>query len=246
MKKALLSLCLLTTFAFSGMQVFAADDNFRAERPDDFYKPSSAKLKSDGSGKFQIVPDSSVITPSDGYITVIKPDVGTESEAYPSYPQIWQGSTDSGIYRYSTGIQGAKLGTLCIPSIGLTCPVYEGESPGNLSKGAGHFICTSLWDGNIAIAGHNRGGSAYFRDIKSLKTGDLIQYTTEAGTRTYSVYSSRQISVSNLTLLSWSDRNIITLITCIANEPGIRTHPSAVPHPRGRLSERCTALPVVF
>ena len=72
MKKSLSLLCALVTLTFSGTQAFAADYNFKSERSDDFYKPSSAQLKSDGSGKFQIVPDSSVITSDDGYLTVIK------------------------------------------------------------------------------------------------------------------------------------------------------------------------------
>ena len=144
MKKALSVLCAMTMLAFSGTQAYAADYEFRSERSDDFYKPSSAKLESEVPGKFRIIPDSSVITSGDGYTTVIRPDGGAPAEPYPSYPQLWQGSAGSGNFTYSGNRQGVTLGTLRIPSIGLTCTVYEGESLGNLAKGAGHFTCTSL------------------------------------------------------------------------------------------------------
>ena len=50
---------------------------------------------------------------------------------------------------YSDG----SLGTLKIPSIGLTVGVYEGTGSAPLLKGAGHFEGTSIWLGNIPIAG---------------------------------------------------------------------------------------------
>ena len=46
---------------------------------------------------------------------------------------------------------GGYLGTLNIPSIGLTVRVYQGTDSAALVKGAGHFTNTSIWDGNAAI-----------------------------------------------------------------------------------------------
>ena len=51
---------------------------------------------------------------------------------------------------------GGYLGTLKIPAIGLSVRVYEGTDSGTLAKGAGHFPGTSIWDGNVCVAGHNR------------------------------------------------------------------------------------------
>ncbi|MBD5085630.1 MAG: sortase, partial [Clostridiales bacterium] len=84
---------------------------------------------------------------------------------------------------YSNG----SLGTLKIPSIGLTVDVYEGTGSAPLLKGAGHFEGTSIWNGNIAIAGHNRGVRNDFGKIHTLKSGDIITLTTALGTRTYAV-----------------------------------------------------------
>ena len=82
----------------------------------------------------------------------------------------------SGLY-YSNG----SLGTLKIPSIGLTVGVYEGTGSAPLLKGAGHFEGTSIWLGNVGSAGHNRGVRNDFGKIHTLKSGDTITFTTVLG-----------------------------------------------------------------
>ena len=119
---------------------------------------------------------------------------------------------------YSDG----SLGTLKIPSIGLTVGVYEGTGSAPLLKGAGHFEGTSIWNGNIAIAGHNRGVRNDFGKIHTLKSGDTITLTTVLGTRTYAVTSVSKVSVNDTSGLSASTDNQITLYTCVANQPAYR------------------------
>ena len=115
-----------------------------------------------------------------------------------------------------------SIGTLYVARTGMTIKVYEGESLNNLSKGAGHFSSTSAWDGNVALAGHNRGSSPYFSFVKDLQSGDTLTYTTLYGTRTYTVYSKTQINEYDNLPLSWSGDNILTLITCVAGVPELR------------------------
>jgi sortase A len=115
-----------------------------------------------------------------------------------------------------------SIGSLYVARTGKTVKVYEGESLDNLAKGAGHFSATSAWDGNVSLAGHNRGSSAYFSFVKDLQSGDTLTYTTKYGTRTYKVYSKTQINEYDNLPLSWSSDNILTLITCIANVPELR------------------------
>ena len=122
-----------------------------------------------------------------------------------------------GLY-YSDG----SLGTLKIPKISLSVKVYEDESLESLKKGAGHFKSTSVWDGNVGLAGHNRGVANHFGQIHTLKNGDKITYTTQLGTRTYSVFYVGQIQETDYTYLGRSDENIITLITCVMNIPNLR------------------------
>jgi LPXTG-site transpeptidase (sortase) family protein len=71
----------------------------------------------------------------------------------------------------------------------------------------------------LALAGHNRGGSAYFSFVKDLENGDTLSYTTRYGTRAYKVVSKTQINEWDNLPLSWSSENILTLITCVAGVP---------------------------
>jgi sortase A len=118
--------------------------------------------------------------------------------------------------------EDGSIGTLYVARTGRTIKVYEGEDLSNLQKGAGHFSATSAWDGNVALAGHNRGNSAYFSFVKDLENGDSLTYTTKYGTRTYKVCSKTQINEYDNLPLSWSAENILTLITCVADVPELR------------------------
>ncbi len=114
------------------------------------------------------------------------------------------------------------LGTLSIPSLGITAPIYTGTSDSALAQGFGHFDSTSAWNGNVGIAGHNRGSTYVLGDIKELEEGDLIYYTTDLGTRCYTVTTVAQISNSNWSYLTATTDNRITLVTCVENNSDLR------------------------
>jgi sortase A len=117
---------------------------------------------------------------------------------------------------------GGYLGTLKIPAIDLTVKVYQGTDTTSLAKGAGHFDSTSIWDGNIAIAAHNRGVNNHFGKIHNLTSGDTITFTTRLGTRIYEVYSVSKISNDDVSILDSTSENIITLVTCVMDQPQYR------------------------
>ena len=119
---------------------------------------------------------------------------------------------------YSDG----SLGTLKIPSIGLTVKVYEGTGSAPLLKGAGHFTGTTAWDGNYCVAGHNRGVRNDFGKIHTLRAGDTITLTTPLGTRSYAVTSVSKISYTDTSMLEATADNCITLFTCVENQPAYR------------------------
>ncbi|MCM1234258.1 MAG: class D sortase [Ruminococcus flavefaciens] len=148
---------------------------------------------------------------SNGFPTVSGGDASTDGQT-TAFTEV-----SSGLY-YSNG----SLGTLKIPSIGLTVGVYEGTGSAPLLKGAGHFEGTSIWSGNIAIAGHNRGVRNDFGKIHTLKTGDTITFTTVLGTRTYAVTSVSKVSVNDTSGLSATSDNQITLYTCVEDQPAYR------------------------
>lgn len=117
---------------------------------------------------------------------------------------------------------GDYLGRVKIPSLDVNVKVYQGTDSSALAKGAGHFQDTSIWEGNVCIAGHNRGINCYFGDIHTLKTGDSIILTTKAGTRTYSVTSVRKVKETDTSMLGRTVENQITLLTCVRNQSAYR------------------------
>lgn len=124
-----------------------------------------------------------------------------------------------------------SLGTLKIPTIGVNVKVYQGTDSNTLAKGAGHFEDSSIWDGNVAIAGHNRGANCYFGRIHELSVGDTITLTTKLGTRTYAVASVAKVSETDRSGLAASSDNILTLYTCVRDQRAYRWCVSAVEMP---------------
>ena len=115
-----------------------------------------------------------------------------------------------------------SIGHLSIPAINTFVKVFAGEVMADMRLGAAHLDYTSAWDGNVCIAGHNRGANDYFKGVKDIKIGDLITYETMYGSRTYKVYLKEQISETDFTYLGWSRDNEITLITCVIDQPSLR------------------------
>ena len=113
---------------------------------------------------------------------------------------------------------GGYLGTLKIPAIDLSVKIYQGTDSSTLKKGAGHFEETSIWDGNVALAAHNRGTNSYFGEIHTLDIGDKVSLTTKLGTRTYKVISVEKVSETDRSALTATTDNCITLYTCVRNE----------------------------
>lgn len=157
----------------------------------------------------------SVAVPSVGGVTMLAPVVvETPTIRYPvtAYTAV---TTD--LY-YS----GGYLASLQIPRLGVSVKVYEGTNAAQLAKGAGHFPSTSVWDGNVAVAGHNRGVNCYFGGIHKLAQGDIISLTTKLGARSYAVTSVSKVSETDNSMLAATANNCITLYTCVRGESAYR------------------------
>ena len=110
-----------------------------------------------------------------------------------------------------------------ISKINLDAPILEGTTQEVLRRGVGHFTSTSKWDGNVVLAAHNRGYKYnFFQEIKRLEIGDIIEYQTEQGKRTYEVYEKGKIKETDLSILENTKENKLTLITCVENMPEYR------------------------
>ena len=123
-------------------------------------------------------------------------------------------------------LDDGSIGTLEIPALCLTAPVFETEDAlESMIKGVAHFAGTSAWDGNVGLASHNvppAGAAAFFRDIHLLKQGDVIVYTTAQGRRQYRVTAVEEIAQDDWSYLDRTEDNRITLITCITGKPELR------------------------
>jgi len=116
-----------------------------------------------------------------------------------------------------------------IPKIDLVAPISEGTSQEVMQEFVGHFADTSIWNGNVGLAAHNRGYPInYFSRLKEVKTGDKIIYKSEFGTKTYSVKTIKTIEDTDWSYLQKTKDNRITLITCVENEPSKRLCVQAV------------------
>ena len=111
------------------------------------------------------------------------------------------------------------LGILSIEKIQLKASVKEGTDDETLKDFIGHIENTPIYDGNVALAAHNRGyKNSYFARINELEIGDIITYQTKFYTRKYKVDNIQTILETDWSLLENTDQNKLTLITCIANK----------------------------
>ena len=164
-----------------------------------------------------------------GMPIVFPPSVDS-STALPTEPEQETESTTLGYTPVTSDLYYASghLGTLKIPAIDLSVRVYEGTDSSTLMKGAGHFEGTSIWDGNVSIAGHNRGVRDDFGDLHTLERGDTITWITKLGTRTYEVTSVEKVKETDTSGTAPSTENMLTLYTCVRNQREYRWQVQAV------------------
>ena len=114
--------------------------------------------------------------------------------------------------------RNGSLGKIEIPALSLSVWIYQGADSKTLAKGVGHFEDTSIWEGNVCLAAHNRGANSYFGQIHTLNIGDKITLTTKLGTRTYHVTDVSKVSETDRSGLADSGENMLTLYTCVRNQ----------------------------
>lgn len=112
------------------------------------------------------------------------------------------------------------LGVIKIDKINFEGLIYEGTRLDTLDKGVGHFEHSPFLQGNVCLAAHNY--KKYWAKLYTLTDGDLITYTSFLGTKQYKVNNVKQISETDWSLLQNTDKNILTLITCVKGKPTLR------------------------
>ena len=105
------------------------------------------------------------------------------------------------------------LGVLSIPRLQLTAPIFDGTDDLTLDRGLGRVVGTAKpgANGNLAIAGHRDG---FFRILKDISKGDLIEIDLPAEKDDYSVDVMQIVDPKDVRVLASSSAPTVTLITC--------------------------------
>ena len=110
----------------------------------------------------------------------------------------------------------------------MNASISEGTSTEIMDKYVGHFVETTKKEGNIGLIAHNRGYPVnYFARLKELVKGDKIKYTCDNFIKEYVVEEVGIIKNTDWSLLEPRNKNILTLITCVENEPEYRRYVQA-------------------
>jgi sortase A len=107
----------------------------------------------------------------------------------------------------------APLAILRIPRIHFEGPVLEGTDDISLNRGVGHIEETARpgADGNSGIAGHRDG---YFRGLKDIGPGDVIELETVRATEVYRVERTWIVDPEDVSVLDPTPIRSLTLVTC--------------------------------
>ena len=108
---------------------------------------------------------------------------------------------------------GDRVGTITLPTLDLSWPIYEGTTESQLSQGVGHFVDSVLpgMTDNSVLSGHR---STVFNRLGELKEGDFILISTSAGEFTYQVSGFQVVSRTSREVIVPTPTAVLTLTTC--------------------------------
>jgi sortase A len=107
----------------------------------------------------------------------------------------------------------APLAVLRIPKIRLEVAVLPGTDDRTLDRAVGYIDGTAApgTDGNLGIAGHRDG---FFRGLKDIAAGDVIQIETAQRTDVYRVDRTWVVAPDDVSVLDPTPTRTLTLVTC--------------------------------
>jgi len=105
------------------------------------------------------------------------------------------------------------LAVLRIPKIHLEVPVFNGTDDLTLNRGVGRIVGTAQVGagGNLGIAGHRDG---FFRGLKDLAQGDVIELAQPGHTDVYVIDGIRTTKPEDVSVLKSTPKPSLTLVTC--------------------------------
>ena len=117
-------------------------------------------------------------------------------------------------FRESLRIGGEPpVAVLSVPRVGVEVAVFPGTDDVTLNRGAGWIKGTAApgSKGNSGIAAHRDG---FFRPLKDIAVGDVIELRTHDGVKTFRVETLTIVDPSNVGVLAPSTESELTLVTC--------------------------------
>ena len=110
-------------------------------------------------------------------------------------------------------VDGPPVAVLSIEHLGIEVPVYDGTSEDVLNRGVGRIEGTARVDheGNLGIAGHR---DSFFRPLKDIEIGDMMELQTGDGIVTYAVSSIEIVEPEDVFVVAPTSERTLTLVTC--------------------------------
>jgi sortase A len=114
---------------------------------------------------------------------------------------------------YEKAKQPVGLGVLRIERLGMEVLIRQGADHSALSQGAGWIPGTARPGarGNVGIAAHR---DTFFRELQSVRAGDLVKLLTPAGERVFRVDTMRIVEPTEVDVLKPTRSDALTLVTC--------------------------------
>jgi len=136
-----------------------------------------------------------------------------DAREYQSVERTRFEATASSAVTAAVPTDGASIGEIQIPRLGLRAMIAQGESAPTLRRSVGHLSDTALPGevGNVVLAGHR---DTFFRPLSGVRAGDSIALKTWDGEFEYVVESTSVVAPGAVEVLEPTGGRTLTLITC--------------------------------
>lgn len=150
-----------------------------------------------------------------GYATlqIKEMNVSSGSQVLPELTHFPVHMNPTAVYASLKVRRGDYLGSITIPALKATLPIYEGTEDAQLKMGVGHFEGSVLpgMPDNSVLAGHR---DSVFSNLGKLQIGDLLEVDTSAGKFTYKISAFRIVKADDRTVIVPTKTAVLTLSTC--------------------------------
>lgn len=126
---------------------------------------------------------------------------------------LWSQERIRGFAVAGQSVTSLPIALLRIPSLQLAVPLYQTATELHLNRGVGliEHMAQPGEGGNLGIAGHRDG---FFRVLKDITPGALIEVQTHQRTYRYRVVATQIVAAADTTSLADTTEPVVTLVTC--------------------------------